>query len=272
MTVGLPGRPGATPPIGGPVIDLGSTDDVATIAINRPLGTTLAAVRMWRFGDSDQPERVPLAEVPPPWPTSHFHVLARRDGRLPVGTVLAWRPGLYRLDLLVDPADRIQSLLLIVREGLEPLPNDPTQPDQATVDLALVGRLPTAATLWSYSTYLTGWAERFPPDDCLVADIWRSTDLRDPCHAIPVGRPQALGVNLPDGAVVTSIRVQELDPVPGRINGTIQTDVIGRPGLAYFSTAPSVLPDGIHRLDVESSSGSFRWYVEADSRLVEWGL
>ena len=32
-----------------------------------------------------------------------------------------------------------------------------------------------------------------------------------------------------------------------------------------------VLPDGISRLDVEASSGTFRWYVETGARSIQWG-
>jgi hypothetical protein len=263
--------PNAAPTIGGPVIDLGSSDDLTAFGINRPLGTTLAAVRLWRFRDGEWPERVQLTEMPRPWSVDHVRVYARRDARLAPGTVLAWPPGLYRLDLLVDPAARNRSLLFVVREGVEPLPAELREDETATVDLAVLGRLPEAATFWAYGSYLTGWAERQQPGDCRIADLWRSSDIDDPCHAISVGRPWAIGVNLPEGTSVSEMRLRAVDPLPGPVEVELRRDVIGRAGLAYVSTAREVLPDGIYRLDVEASSGTFRWYVETGARSIQWG-
>lgn len=262
-----PGAPGV---VGGPVIEIGSSDDATAIAINRPRDARLATVRLWRFRDGEEPERVALSELPPPWPSDSFRVFALRDPRLAAGTILRWRPGLYRLDLLIDPADSVRSLLLIVRDGIVPLPAPVADPEPSEVDLQVLGRLPDAATLWSYGTFLTGWADRLA-GDCRVTEIWRATDPDDPCRPVPVGQAGVLGVNIANGDAVTAIRLREVDPLPKPIEVEARLAVIGRPGLAFVSTERPVLADGIYRLDVETTAGQRRWYVEAGLRSIQWG-
>jgi hypothetical protein len=261
----------ATPTIGGPVIDLGSSDDLTAIGINHPAGVDLVAVRLWRFRDGDEPERIQLTEQPTPWPRAEMRVFVVRDARLPKGQVLRWRPGLYRLDLLADPADRIRSLVLNVQAGQIALPPEPGGVEHDAVDVGLLRRLPTAATFWSYGTYLSGWADRDPVGHCRVAELWRAWKLGDVCHPIPVGRPLALGVNLPVGTAVSEIRLREIDPLPGHVAVVERTDVANRPGLAYVGLEAGVLGDGIYELAVETAAGDLRWYVEVSAHGIAWG-
>lgn len=257
-----PTEPSGTTIVAGPVIELGTVDDITALGINRPADMDLAAVRLWRFRDGGEPERVPLHELAPPWPSSTFRVFALRDTRLAANTVLRWRPGLYRLDLLIDPVDRIRSLLLVVRDGAEPLPEKPVAVAEPDVDPARLRRLPDAATFWSYANSLTAWAERAPAGICRVSEIWRAADVDDACHPIWVGRPQALGVNLGGDEEVTSIELHEVDPLPGTVAVRQRIDMIGESGLAYVSPERGVFADGVYRLDVETSTAAFRWYVE----------
>jgi hypothetical protein len=258
------GGPAATAIIGGPVIELGSSEDLAAIGINRPAGVDLGAVRLWRFSDGGSPVRIDLAELESPWPVDHFSVFGRRSGNAPPGAVPGWEPGLYRLDLLIDPVDRIRTLLLVVRPGIDQLLDPPVARGVPEPDLRLLKRLPDAATIWSYGTLLTGWSRPVAPADCRVAEIWRARDIDDPCHPISVGRSTIVGVNLPRGRMVTSIAIRQVDPLPGPIEGKVSTSVDGRAGLALIHVPPPGLPDGIYRLDVATSDGAtLHWYLEA---------
>ncbi len=270
-SVGSFGAQEASPTIGGPVIELGSSDDLTAIGINHPADADLVAVRVWRFRDGGEPERVPLIEQPAPWPRSSMRVFAIRDARQPRGQVLRWRPGLYRLDLLVDPADRIRSLILNVRAGQIALPPEPGDVEHDGIDVALLRRLPPAATFWSYGTYLSGWADRDPVESCRVAELWRAWKLGDACHPIPVGRPQAVGVNLPRGTTVSDLRLREIDPLPGNVAVVERTGVGNRPGLAYVGREEGIFSDGIYELAVETAAGDLRWYVEVSAHGIAWG-
>lgn len=268
---GSSGAQEGTPRIGGPVIDLGSSDDLTAIGINHPDDVDLVAVRLWRFRDGQEPERIQLAEQVTPWRGGSMRVFVVRDARQPRGQVLRWRPGLYRLDLLVDPADRIRSLVLNVEPGQIALPPEPGDAEHDGVDLALLRRLPDAATFWSYGTYLSGWAEREPAGTCRVAELWRAGALGHACSPILVGRPLALGVNLPSGTTVSDLRLREIDPLPGHVQVVERTDVANRPGLAYVGREDGVFGDGIYEFAVQTPSRELRWYVEVSAHGIAWG-
>lgn len=255
---------------GGPVIELGPADAITALGINRPADVDLAAIRLWRFRDGHEPERVPLHERPPPWPAPTFRVFVLRDARLAANTVLGWQPGLYRLDLLIDPVDRIRSLLLVVRDGSEPRLDGPASVAESEVDPQVLARLPDAVRFWTYGRSLNGWAERPPAGDCGVSEIWRATEIDDPCRPIWVGRPRALGVSLASGSEVRSISLVELDPLPGPVAVHERGGPVGRPGIAYVLAAGSAFADGIYRLDVETTTGDLRWYVEVGRGSVPW--
>ena len=264
--------PGEDAIVAGPVIELGTTDELAELAINRPRGTDLGAVRLWRLEDGSRPVRVPIVELGSPWPASNVRVFAARRPLMPAETVLAWQPGLYRLDLLIEPIDRIRILLLHVRPG----PNQPTTPPPdppptPEVDIRLLERLPPEATFWSYGTVLSGWSsQRLARGTCALAEIWRAVDYSDPCRAIPIGRPTAIGVNLGAGREIESVTLREVDPLPGPITLEAAVAVEGRAGLAIVRTGTDRLPDGIYRLDVRTVDGEqLGWYVEASPGISE---
>ncbi|HET9455916.1 MAG TPA: hypothetical protein VFO78_01135 [Candidatus Limnocylindrales bacterium] len=265
-----PSEPAGTAVEGGPVIDLGPADAITALGINRPADVDLAAIRLWRFRDGHEPERIPLHERPPPWPSSTFRVFVLRDARLAANTVLGWQPGLYRLDLLIDPVDRIRSLLLIVRDGAEPRPDRPPSVVESEVDPEALARLPDAVRFWTYGRSLSGWAERAPAGECGVREIWRAVDIADRCRPIWVGNPRALGVSLARGTEVRSIRLVELDPLPGPVAVLQRIGPVGRPGLAYVLPDGETFADGIYRLDVETMTSDLHWYLEVGAGSVPW--
>ena len=46
--------------VAGPVVDLGTTDDLGALAIAHPLEVSLATIRLWRFATDGSPARVDL--------------------------------------------------------------------------------------------------------------------------------------------------------------------------------------------------------------------
>jgi hypothetical protein len=247
------------------VIDLGSTDTLAAFAVNTPEGSRIASVRLWQFVDGGAPRRVELTELPTAAGAATFRAWGVRMASLPDGEVLAWQPGLYRLDLLVDPAERIRSLMLTVRPGAVPQGGataGETGPG-APLDPALLARLPAEATLWTFGPLLTGWARPSADGTCRVAEMWRGTDEPRGCRPLPIGSPLALGVNLPPSTVLEEIRLVAIDPLPGAIDITAPAPVPGMPGVASIEPPADGLPDGIYRLDVTARGGrTLHWYLE----------
>ena len=252
--------------IGGPVIDLGTAEALTAIALNRPLGTELGAVRMWRLIGGRHPERVELAELQDPWGADNVRVFAVQGGDRAAGTVGRWQPGLYRLDLLVEPVGRIRMLLLSAgsadgstRGGL-----DATDAVRApALATQLLRRLPLAAELWAFGRLLSGWSRPSGDPRCRVAEIWRARDVDDACYPTPVGRPSAIGVNLGTHRPVESLEVRQIDPLPGPVEASVTLEVEDRPGLAMATLDAGRFPDGIYRLDATTASdGRVGWYIE----------
>lgn len=259
-------RPQETAVIGGPVIGLGPGETVGAIVLNRPADADVGVVRLWRFVDGGQPERVDLVELPDPWDAPHIRVFALRALGVPRGAVTAWPPGLYRLDLLIEPAVRVRTLLLNVDGGGPQVAVGSEDDGEATrLDVRLLRRLPPAAHWWAFGRFLVGWSARAQPDDatCRVAEIWLARDVDDGCYPTPVGRASALGVNLGDQRRVVDLRVRQVDPLPGPVAATVSLDVNGRPGLAMARASGERFPDGIYRLEATAAGGEVvGWYAE----------
>jgi hypothetical protein len=270
------GAPAPTGHLGGPVADLGPADRVTALALNRPIGFEFGAVRLWRFPGEGQPERIELAELAPPWPVAHVRVFGISPPGTPSGTVLPWRPGLYRLDLLVEPVDRIRMVMLIVRDTDAEMARggaDRAEDGEGALESELLLRLPAAATLWAFGPILTGWARASEAGDCRVADMWLARKDGDPCRPQPIGGPSAIGVNLPEDDPVVSIGLTEIDPLPGALALRARMAVEGRPGLALVEAPAGGFADGIYRLDVRLADGhGLAWYVEIGPESRRWML
>ena len=185
------------------------------------------------------------------------------------GQVLAWQPGLYRLDLLIEPAGRIRIVMLSVgpagdrdlRAALGPGGVDRVA--DSGFRTSILRRLPAAAHLWTVGEILTGWARPPIAGDCQVAQIWRARGPDAGCWPVPIGPTTALGVNLPAGQQITAITLTEVDPLPGPVALRSDLAVGGRPGLAALRIPDGTLPDGIYRLSVRVADGSdLHWYIE----------
>ncbi|MEX2183775.1 MAG: hypothetical protein WEC14_04970 [Chloroflexota bacterium] len=252
--------------VSGPVVDLGPAAGLHAIVIAHPAGQTLAAIRLWRFGDGGPPRRIDLRHLRSPWPQASVSVVAPMADGTDRASIGAWWPGLYRMDLLIEPGDRIRTLMLTVgSSGPSTLerPGDDAATSDLGFDLPTLRRLPPTATLWSAGRILSGWRRDPGPPTCRIAEIWQATDPLAPCWPVPIGRTEAVGVNLPDGHVVTGIALRPIDPLPDVPVPGSRIAVGGRPGLALVRAPTGGLSDGIYRLDVEvRGRGTMTWYLE----------
>lgn len=253
----------------GPVVDLGPADDLHVIVISGPPGAGLDTIRLWRFDELGDPERQDLARLDPPWATNSAWAVGLRAADAPPGRVSAWQPGLYRLDLLVEPVGRVRMVMLSVGPpsargavaAARPVEQDP-RTDDAFRD-AILRRLPSAANLWTVGEILTGWARPPAAGDCRVAQIWRARSPDAGCWPVPIGPTSALGVNLPDGKRVAAIELAQVDPLPRKIALRTQIGVGGRPGVAAIGAPQGGLADGIYRMTVAVvGAAAEHWYVE----------
>ena len=256
----------------GPVVDLGPASDLDVIVISGPPGAALDTMRLWRFDDRGRPERQDLARLAAPWADVAAWAVGLRAPGAPAGRVAAWQPGLYRLDLLIEPAGRIRMVMLSVRGdggggerggGVARRPGDRDRVDLDAFGASILGRLPQAANLWTVGEILTGWARPPAAGDCRVAQIWRARVREAGCWPVPIGPTSALGVNLPAGQQVATIELAQVDPLPGPVALESLIGVGGRPGVAALETPAGGLADGIYRMTVAVVGGvDEHWYVE----------
>lgn len=252
--------------VSGPVVDLGRAGSLAALVITGPSGSRLDAIRLWRFADDRAPERLALDRPEPPWPTGTAWTMGLRAGRPADDLVGAWQPGLYRLDLLVMPATRIRTVMLVVDDEIgqaEPPAVPPETDAPAAFRSPVLARLPDAATVWTYGKVLTGWARGSSAGDCAIAALWVARDPDDACWPVPIGRASALGVNLSGRRVAEGMEVVAVDPLPGSIETRTAVGLAGRPGVAAAWAPAGGLPDGIYRVTVAVRGGApFHWYAE----------
>lgn len=254
----------------GPVVDLGPASDLDVIALSGPSGVALDTIRLWRFDDGGHPERQDLARLPAPWANVAAWAIGLRAPGAPTGRVAAWRPGLYRLDLLIEPAGRIRMVMLSVSDdgsdGGGAVARRPGDTDRLPIEAfgaTILGRLPQEANLWTVGMILTGWARPPAAGDCRVAQIWRARGPEARCWPVPIGPTSALGVNLPAGQRVATIELTQVDPLPGPVVLESLLAVGGRPGVAALETPAGGLTDGIYRLTVAVAGRvDAHWYVE----------
>jgi hypothetical protein len=255
----------------GPVVDLGPADAVGALVINAPSGARLDEIRLWRFG-AGRPERLDLKRLPPPWAVDHAWAVGLRVPGAAGARVGRWREGLYRLDLLVEPPERIRMVMLSVGpaegddvggDGAAPAVSDRGTEGTDRFTDKVLRRLPEAANLWTFGSILTGWARPSAAGDCRVAEIWQARDPDAGCWPVPIGPASALGVNLTRGERVAAIALAAVDPLPGPMALRSDVGVGGQPGLAVLLTPAGGLADGVYRMSVELAGGGRRhWYVE----------
>ena len=285
-TIHTPDRMTPVPSIGlaaaadiasGPVVDVGAASDLDVIVISGPPDAALDTIRLWRFDGGGRPQRQDLARLAAPWPDTPAWTVGLRVPGAVGGVVAAWEPGLYRLDLLVEPAGTIRMVMLSVGAdggGGSGVARRAGDTDPVPIDAfgaSILRRLPQAANLWTVGEILTGWARPSAAGDCRVAQIWRARGPETGCWPVPIGPTAALGVNLPAGRQVATIELAQVDPLPGPVALKSWIGVGGRPGVAALETPAGGLADGIYRMTVEVIGGvDEHWYIEVgpDGRLA----
>ena len=251
----------------GPVVDMGAAATLDVIVISGPPGAALNTVRLWRFDARGSPERQDLARLQAPWPNRPAWAVGLRAPGAAPGRVAAWQPGLYRLDVLVEPVGRIRMVMLSVGPGDRgPVSGASPDPEDAAVQAlgtSILRRLPTAANLWTVGEILTGWARPPAAGDCRVAQLWQARGPEASCWPVPIGPASALGVNLPAGQRVAGIELAQVDPLPGALTLQSRIGIGGRPGVAALEAPAGGLADGIYRMTVAIvGAADEHWYVE----------
>jgi hypothetical protein len=272
------------PPSATELVDIGATDLLMVIGLNTPTGTRVLDARLWRFPTDGPPVRMPLRDLPPPWPVDFFHVYGLRvaDDSDP-DLVAVWPAGVYRLDLLVDPGARIRRIGLLVRPpaGTPPGETGPTDtgpptPPPAAEPGPLTGPLDLATGQVALGdpgrqSPAGPWIVRDLPDDqdCGLTELWLAEGDRPggPCSAIVASDVSVAAVDLGPGSPVRALRFDQVDPVGSalvmvdrtadaratnpRFEGRIVATAVGQK-----------LAEGTYRLVATLADGSERgWYV-----------
>ena len=102
---------GSPPPYGSAVpIRIGQADNLVVLGINTPADIDVVRIRLLRY-EGDRTVTVPVVPLPAPWPVGHFHVIGMEssDGTDVLG---AWRPGVYRLDLVIAGGSIVRSVVV----------------------------------------------------------------------------------------------------------------------------------------------------------------
>jgi hypothetical protein len=91
-------------------IRIGQADNLVVLGINTPLDVDVVHIRLLRY-EGSRMVLVPVVVLPTPWPVGHFHVIGMES---PDGTDLlgAWRPGFYRLDLVLADGSGDRSVVV----------------------------------------------------------------------------------------------------------------------------------------------------------------
>jgi hypothetical protein len=111
--------PQPTPPPGaGELVDLGPSDHLLVVALNTPADVHVTSARMWRMEPGGGRTELALIELPPPWPADYFHIYGLPPPN-PGAGLGVWEPGVYRLDVTVEPEGTVRRIGLLVRPALD---------------------------------------------------------------------------------------------------------------------------------------------------------
>jgi hypothetical protein len=279
--------PATPPPDAAQLIDVGAADLLMVVGLNTPAGSRVLDARLWRFPDRGAAVRIPIRELPPPWPVDTFHVYGIRVADDPDPDLVAsWSPGVYRLDLLVDPGVEIHRIGLVVRApvGSRPAAPRPTpKPTNARGSSAPVvgidpGVLPPGTIAFGRSDGRYLEMDAAGSQRCGLAEIWLAERDRPggPCGAIVVAELTTAAVGLGPKRIVAALRIDEIDPVQASIAVVDLTDVAEPSGAAGSTARPTgrivstadgrPLAEGTYRLVASLTDGSEQgWYFRIPS-------
>jgi len=273
-----PGGPASPPPGAGQLIDIGTTDLLMVLGLDTPADTRVLDARLWRFPVGGSPVRMSLLELPPPWPVSYFHVYGLRTAADDEpDLVAAWTPGVYRLDLLVDPGAQIRRIGLLVRP---PLGSDPTTAPDVAAEPSTpptgFDPVPMASNTIGFGGPNGSWVWHDLPDAsrCGLAELWLAERDRPngPCWSVVVSQASVAAVDLGPGHEVEKLVIEEVDPVQRAIAVADVTDVMRlpeAPGIQRVALSGRIvrtadglpLAEGTYRLVASLADGTDRgWY------------
>ncbi len=270
---GPPEQPPARPPPGaGQLIDVGAADLLMVLGLNTPTESRILDARLWQFPSAGAPVRMALRELPPPWPVNTFHVyglLSPNDADPYV--VASWAPGVYRMDLLVDPGATIRRIGLLVREALA----GQVPPGQATPEPAVGAATPAPedvpvtlleSQLVFGSSGGTWLAMDQPPSQrCGLMELWLAESDRPngPCSSIATSDVSLAGVDLGRDRPIQRLAIEQIDPVATPIGVVDRTDLTdgASGGRIVRTTDGRPLAEGTYRLVATLADGSeMGWY------------
>jgi hypothetical protein len=270
-----PGRPSPSPPASPPpgaaeLVDVGAADHLVVLALNTPAGTRVLDARLWQFPTGAAPARIRLMELPPPWPVDYFHVYG-----IPVhddpAELAPWRPGVYRLDVLVDPGVAVRSIGVLVQQPLDgpptkdgPTAGGPTGPSMALDPDEVRARL-TPGTIGFGGPSGDSWVIEIPEPQapCGLAELWLAEADRPGgrCGAIVVHELSTLWLNLGPDRPIRTVELDQVDPVvvPVALAERLEP---GPPGIHVETIDGRVLGGGTYRITATLMSGErLGWYV-----------
>lgn len=265
-----PPPPTAPPPGAAELVDLGAADHLVVLALNTPAGTRVLDARLWWFATAAAPARVRLVELPPPWPVDYFHVFG-----IPVRSdpaeLAAWRPGLYRLDVLVDPGIAVRRIGVLVRPPLEgppqkdrPAAAGPTGPAK-TLDPDDIRPQLEPGTIGfggpSSEFWVLGIPE--PQGPCGLAELWLAEADRPGgrCGAIIVQDLSVIALDIGPDQPIQTVELEQVDPVAGPVP-LVHRRESGFSGLVVETSDGLALSGGTYRLTAVLVDGvRFGWYV-----------
>jgi hypothetical protein len=265
------GPPASPPPGAGQLIDVGAADLLMVLGLNTPSESRILDARLWQFPSAGPPVRRALRELPPPWPVNTFHVYGLLSpGDADPNVVAAWTPGVYRLDLLVDPGAEIRRIGLLVRHGVaDQIPTGRTTPEPA-IGAATPG--PDVRLTLSESQLVfanlggTRLAMDLPPSQrCGLMELWLAESDRPngPCSAIATSDVSLVGIDLGPNRPVEQLAIERIDPVAAPVDVVDRTSLAdGASGGHIVQTADGrPLAEGTYRLVATLADGSeMGWY------------
>ena len=270
---GPPQQPPASPPPGaGQLIDVGAADLLMVLGLNTPSESRILDARLWQFPSAGPPVRIALRELPPPWPVDTFHVYGLLSpGDADPYVVAGWTPGVYRMDLLVDPGAEIRRIGLLVRHAVaDQVPSGQTTPEPA-IGAATPAPDDEPVTL-SQNQLVFGnlggtWlAMDLPPSQrCGLMELWLAESDRPngPCSAIATSDVSLVGVDVGPDRPIERLAIERIDPVASPIDVVDRTELAdGASGGRIIQTTDGrPLAEGTYRLVATLADGpEMGWY------------
>lgn len=267
---GPPEQPAASPPPeAAQLVDVGAADLLMVLGLNTPEGSRVLEARLWRFPSTGPPVRMALRELPPPWPVDTFHVygLRVRSGSDP-NLVASWAPGVYRLDMLVDPGAEIRRIGLLVR----PAAGGPGEPGRGTQEPTVAASTPSrdgVPMALRENQILLGttagpWFTHDPPaqQSCGLMELWLAESDRPggPCSSMATSDVSLAALDLGVGRPIRRLSIEEIDPVARAIDVVDRTERASG-GRIVVTADGRPLDEGTYRLVATMDDGSeLGWY------------